>query len=39
MKIKFTMDCGYIGSDYEEEVEELATDFFGKIFMVVMVMK
>ena len=43
MKIKFTMDCGYIGSDYEEEVEvnnditeeeleELATEFFWENF-------
>lgn len=39
MKIKLAMDCGYIGTDYEEEMEvndditeeeleELAVDFF-----------
>ena len=50
MKIKLTMDCGYVGTDYEEEMEvndditeeeleELAVEFFGKTFMVVMVMK
>ena len=50
MKIKLTMDCGYVGTDYEEEMEvndditeeeldELAIEFFGKIFMVVMAMK
>ena len=43
MKIKFVMDCGYIGSDYEEEVEvnyditekeleELAAEFFWENF-------
>ena len=39
MKIKLTLDCGYVGSDYEEEMEvndditeeeleELAQEFF-----------
>ena len=43
MKIKFAMDCGYVGSDYEEEIEvndditeeeleELATEFFFFFF-------
>ena len=43
MKIKLTMDCGYVGSDYEEEIEvdddtteeeldELATEFFWENF-------
>ena len=43
MKIRLTMDCGYMGTDYEEEVEvddditeegleELATDFFWENF-------
>ena len=43
MKIKLTMDCGYIGSDYEEEMEvndditeeeleELAVEFFWEHF-------
>ena len=50
MKVRLAMDCGYAGSDYEEEVEvdddtteeeleELAVDFFGITSMVVMVMK
>lgn len=50
MKIRLAMDCGYVGTDYEEEVEvddditeeeleELATEFFGKTSMAVMVMK
>lgn len=43
MKIKLAMDCGYIGSDHEEEIEvnddtteeeleELATEFFWENF-------
>lgn len=43
MKIKLTMDCGYVGTDYEEEVEvddnttekeleELAKEFFWENF-------
>ena len=43
MKIKLTMDCGYVGTDYEEEMEvndditeeeldELATEFFWENF-------
>ena len=39
MKVRLVMDCGYVGSDYEkevevddditeEELEELATEFF-----------
>lgn len=43
MKIKLTMDCGYLGTDYEEEMEvddnttekeleELATEFFWENF-------
>ena len=43
MKIKLTMDCGYVGTDYEEEIEvdddtteeeldELATEFFWENF-------
>ena len=43
MKIKLAMDCGYVGSDYEEEIEvndditeeeleELATEFFWENF-------
>ena len=43
MKVRLTMDCGYVGSDYEKEVEvddditeegleELATDFFWENF-------
>ena len=43
MKIKLAMDCGYVGSDYEEEVEvddditeeelyELSVDFFWQNF-------
>ena len=43
MKIKLTMDCGYVGSDYEEEMEvndditeeeleELAVEFFWENF-------
>ena len=43
MKIKLVMDCGYVGTDYEEEVEvddnttekeleELAKDFFWANF-------
>lgn len=50
MKIKLTLDCGYVRTDYEEEMkvndditeeelEELAQEFFWKIFMVVMAMK
>ena len=50
MKIKLVMDCGYVGTDYEEEMEvsdditekeleKLALDFFGKILVAVMVMK
>ena len=43
MKIKLTMDCGYVGTDYEEkmevndditeeELEELAVEFFWEHF-------
>ena len=43
MKIKLAMDCGYVGSDYEEEVEvddditgeeleEMAVEFFWENF-------
>ena len=43
MKIKLTMDCGYVGTDYEEEMEvndditeeeleELAVEFFWENF-------
>ena len=43
MKVKFVMDCGYVGTDYEEEVEvddnttekeleELAKEFFWENF-------
>ena len=43
MKVKLTMDCGYVGTDYEEEVEvddditeegleELAEEFFWENF-------
>ena len=43
MKIKLTMDCGYVGTDYEEEMEvsdditekeleKLATEFFWENF-------
>lgn len=43
MKVRLAMDCGYVGSDYEEEVEvddditeegleELAVDFFWQNF-------
>lgn len=43
MKIRLAMDCGYVGTDYEEEVEvdddtteeeleELAVDFFWENF-------
>lgn len=43
MKIRLAMDCGYAGTDYEEEVEvddditeeeleELATEFFWENF-------
>ena len=43
MKIRLAMECGYVGSDYEEEVEvddditeeeldELATEFFWENF-------
>ena len=43
MKIRLAMDCGYVGSDYEEEVEvddditeeeleELAIEFFWEKF-------
>ena len=43
MKIKLSMDCGYVGTDYEEEMEvndditeeeleELAVDFFWENF-------
>ena len=43
MKIKLTMDCGYVGTDYEEEMEvndditeeeleELAVEFFWEHF-------
>ena len=43
MKIKLTMDCGYVGTDYEEEVEvddditeeeleEMAVEFFWENF-------
>ena len=43
MKIKLAMDCGYVGTDYEEEVEvddditeeeleEMAVDFFWENF-------
>ena len=43
MKIKLAMDCGYVGTDYEEEVEvddditeeeleEMAVEFFWENF-------
>ena len=43
MKIKLVMDCGYVGTDYEEEVEvdddtteeeleEMAVEFFWENF-------
>ena len=43
MKIKLVMDCGYVGTDYqevmevnnditEEELEELAVEFFWENF-------
>ena len=43
MKIKLTMDCGYVGTDYEEEMEvndditeeeleELTKEFFWENF-------
>ena len=43
MKIKLTLDCGYVGTDYEEEMEvndditeeeleELAQEFFWENF-------
>ena len=43
MKIKLKMDCGYVGTDYEEEMEvddditekeleKLATEFFWENF-------
>ena len=43
MKIKLAMDCGYVGTDYEEEMEvndditeeeleELAVEFFWEHF-------
>ena len=32
MKIKLTMVCGYVESDYEEELEELAKEFFWEKF-------